>query len=86
MGDPKIARPVIIRDVATDQVIWQDTVIPLPLEAGRQIELSLYIDTHRIQWLFYIDSIDVDSNTVFVTLNKLYYDDLPIVYVSEGEH
>lgn len=71
-------RPVVIRDALTDYIIWQDVFLPMPVTNGRQITLDMYIDGNRIQWLYYIQSIDRDSKTVFVTLNKVFINDTPI--------
>ena len=69
-------------DTLTDDTIWISEFVPLAREIGRQVTLDIYVDSNRVHHLYYVDAIDTDTNTVYLTLNKVYLNDNPIFPLS----
>lgn len=69
---------VNIVESATGDRLWSSQFLPMPEFEGRQLAINVYIEGQVTQHLYYIDRLVAETNTVFVTLNKVYIDGTPI--------
>jgi hypothetical protein len=65
------------KDTDTDAMIWQSDFVPMAEYAGRQVTIDIYIEGNRVHHMYYIDRVDTDTKTVYMTLNKVYLNDNP---------
>lgn len=73
---------VTFYDSATGDEIFHSRYVPMPANEGRQITMDMYVDGNRIHQMYYIDRIVAEENAVYLTLNKVYLNDNPIIPIS----
>lgn len=71
-----------IIDVDTGDPVFSTPYTELPKTHGGQLTIDLWVDGNRTHHLYIVDHIDENVRTIWVKLNKVYFNDNPIIPVS----
>lgn len=62
-------------DTDSGFTIFHSPFLPIPIESEGEFKIDIWSDGYRTHYLYHIDRVDTDLNTVWVTLDKVLIND-----------